>query len=826
MALRLVWCWLVVLGACLHTSAAEPLQPEEDGIRADAAEHWAFRAVARPAIPAVTQQDLVQTPIDAFILAAQEAAGVSLAPSADKRTLIRRATYDLTGLPPTPEEVAAFIADDSPDAFATVVDRLLGSPRYGERWGRHWLDIARFATSDGPFAFTYRDYVIRAFNEDLPFDEFVIQQIAADQLSLGDDKQPLAALGFLTVGRQFMDVNDTIDDRIDIVTRGLMALSVSCARCHDHEYDPISTEDYYALHGVFASSRAPAELPLLGIEPDPADHQAYLVEHRRRKEKLDAFVKEQTALVLEQHRENIAECLLLSHEPHKIDDLIQGEFGLSDRKILQVGARRWHEALGSLKQADNAIFAPWFAFAALPASEFADHAASLSASVADNALSHPVNIVVAAAFAVEPPASLREVAQRYATLLNEVYAEHEIASGESFVDEARKELRDAVFREGGPGTLPPEIVPPLFPTSALMQLGPLKAALDQLDASHPGAPLRAMSLEDRLPAQNSRVFVRGDASRLGDEVPRRFLSCFTEGEPELFRQGSGRLELAQAIVSRDNPLTARVLVNRVWLQHFGAGLVETPDDFGQRADPPSHPELLDFLASSFVDNDWSIKSLHRMIMLSSVYQQASDHAAVDETFDPDNRLVTRWNRRRLDFESLRDTLLFVSGRLDDSMGGRPVALVAAGQSSTDAFSKRRTVYGSLDRNNVPSIYRAFDVPSPDLSTSQRDRTTVPQQSLFFLNDPFVMQQACNLAARADFQLFETRDGRIVYVYQQLFQRDPSVAEIELAARFLEEEASASMEPAVPMSGGGVRPLRPWERFVHVLLMSDELMFVD
>ena len=345
MALRLVWCWLVVLGACLHTSAAEPLQPEEDGIRADAAEHWAFRAVARPAIPAVTQQDLVQTPIDAFILAAQEAAGVSLAPSADKRTLIRRATYDLTGLPPTPEEVAAFIADDSPDAFATVVDRLLGSPRYGERWGRHWLDIARFATSDGPFAFTYRDYVIRAFNEDLPFDEFVIQQIAADQLSLGDDKQPLAALGFLTVGRQFMDVNDTIDDRIDIVTRGLMALSVSCARCHDHEYDPISTEDYYALHGVFASSRAPAELPLLGIEPDPADHEAYLVEHRRRKEKLDAFVKEQTALVLEQHRENIAECLLLSHEPHKIDDLIQGEFGLSDRKILQVGARRWHEAL-------------------------------------------------------------------------------------------------------------------------------------------------------------------------------------------------------------------------------------------------------------------------------------------------------------------------------------------------------------------------------------------------------------------------------------------------------------------------------------------------
>lgn len=806
-----------------------PLPPATDGVDSialKATTHWAFQPVARPAIPAVQQHAWVQSPIDAFVLAAQEEAGVAPALPADKRTLIRRATYDLIGLPPTPEEVAAFLADDSPEAFAGVVDRLLSSPHYGERWGRYWLDIARFATTDGPFAFTYRDYVIDAFNSDLPFDQFVTEQIAADHLDLGDDKGPLAALGFLTVGRQFMDSNDTIDDRIDIVTRGLMALSVSCARCHDHKYDPIPTEDYYALHGVFASSTVPSELPLLGVAPDPAEHQAYLAELEKRRGKLDAFMAEQTELVLEQHRGNIAECLLLSRQPEKIEELIQGEFGLSDRKILQTGAKRWLETLGRLNRETDPVFSPWFAFSSVADDVFAEEAASLSTAVAANRLSHPVHPVVANAFSGDPPVSIQDVAERYATLFTDVYRDMNGRGEEDASDSGVTDVWRTVFEDDGPGTLPRGVVPSLFPTSALMQLGPLKGAVDQLDGSHPGAPLRAMALVDQPHPHNSRVFIRGDARRLGEEVPRRFLECLTDGSAEPFTSGSGRLELARAIVSPDNPLTARVLVNRLWQQHFGVGLVATPDDFGLRSEPPRNPELLDFLAWSVVNGGWSIKSLHRLIMLSSVYQQASDGAQRGDSLDPENQLFTRWHRRRLDFESLRDTLLFVSEKLDTSLGGRPVAWGGQEQTPQPMASYRRTIYAVIDRNDVPSVFRVFDVPSPDLSASQREQTTVPQQALFFLNDPFVMQQACHLAARADYQLFATVEERIDYVYQHLFQRSPRAEEMDRAVRFLAEEEASPEEALASVAGGEARPLRAWERFVHVLLMSDELMFLD
>ncbi|HBI46813.1 MAG TPA: hypothetical protein DDY78_28760, partial [Planctomycetales bacterium] len=269
---------------------------QEDKIKANARTHWSFQPVKRPAVPTVKDQTWVQSPVDAFILAKLESKGMQPAQPANKRTLIRRATYDLIGLPPTPEEVTAFVADESPDAFAKVLDRLLASPHYGERWGRHWLDVASYASSDSPYAFTYRDYVIRAFNDDLPYDEFLLQQLAADQLDLGKNQQALAGLGFLTGGRHFdNNIDDTIDDRIDVVTRGLMALSVSCARCHDHKYDPIPTRDYYALHGVFASSIAPDEMPLLGIDPDPKAYAEYLSKHKPLQAKWDDFIHKQEA---------------------------------------------------------------------------------------------------------------------------------------------------------------------------------------------------------------------------------------------------------------------------------------------------------------------------------------------------------------------------------------------------------------------------------------------------------------------------------------------------------------------------------------------------
>ena len=803
---------------------------QEGKIKASARTHWAFQPVQQPTVPNVKNQSWVQSPVDAFILAKLEPTEMQPAQPANKRTLIRRATYDLIGLPPSPEEVAAFVADESSNAFATVVDRLLGSKHYGERWGRHWLDVARFATTDSPYAFTYRDYVIRAFNDDLPYDEFLLQQFAADQLDLGENKQVLAGLGFLTVGRQFMNNHDTIDDRIDVVTRGTMALSVSCARCHDHKYDPIPTRDYYGLHGVFASSVAPGEMPLLGIAPDPKAHAEYLPKHQSLQAKLDDFIRKQESEVLKQHREQTAKCLLLSREPVKLAELIKEEFGLSDRKILQAGATHWLKALEKMNPESDPIFAPWFAFAALPTSEFADRAKTLSANIAANSIAHRVNSLVAQAFAGEPPTSLTDVAERYGKLFedvdkrwqemqNEADRDANAASAQTLPEGEQEALRQVFYGKDSPGNLPAELMRQLFSTTALMQLGPLQAEINRLEANHPGAPLRAMALVDSPRPTNSRVFIRGNPNRLGEEAPRQFLAILAGDKRAPFTRGSGRLELARAIASRENPLTARVIVNRLWLHHFGAGLATTPDDFGLRSDPPSHPELLDYLAWRFMEDGWSLKKLHRVLMLSSVYQQQSDNKLRYETLDPDNRLLSRMNRRRLDFESIRDTLLFVAGNLDPSSGGRPVDLLKQREGS---YVSRRTVYGTIDRNDLLALFRTFDFANPDLSTAQRDATTVPQQSLFFLNSPFVMEQACKLVNRPSFQRFDEETERVRDLYQCVYQRDPSAEEIQRGRRFL-EATSAATGTEEPIQK---QPLTPLERFVQVLLMSNELMFVD
>ena len=460
------------------------------------------------------------------------------------------------------------------------MDRLLASPHYGERWGRHWLDVARYATTDSPFAFTYRDYIIRAFNDDLPYDEFLLQQLAADQLDPGQNKRILAGLGFLTCGRQFMNNNDTIDDRIDVVSRGLLALTVSCARCHDHKYDPIPTRDYYAFHGVFASSVRPDELPLLGIAPDAKAHAEYVPKRRALQAKLDDFMRKQDAAVLKQHRQQTAQYLLLSREPAKLAELVQGDLGLSDRKILQLGAMRWVKALEQRGPNSDPIFAPWFAFAALPASEFADRARDLSARIAAHSLVHSLNTVVARALAGKPPTSLNDVAARYGKLFDDVDKHWqellESATGRpadsdtprTLPDPDEEALRQVLYGEDGPGNLPAEMRRQLYSAMAFMKMAPMRAQIDQLDASHPGAPLRAMALVDSPHPANSRVFIKGNPNRLGEEAPRQFLAILAENQAKPFTRGSGRLELARAIASRENPLTARVMVNRLWLHHF------------------------------------------------------------------------------------------------------------------------------------------------------------------------------------------------------------------------------------------------------------------
>ena len=625
--------------------------------------HWAFQPVRRPAPPTVKNPGRLQTPVDRFVLARLEAEGMQPSPPADRHTLIRRATFDLLGLPPTPEEVAAFEADASPDAFARVVDRLLASPAYGERWARHWLDVARYADTKGyvfteerrfPYAYTYRDYAIRAFNADLPYDQFIVQQLAADRLPLGTDNRSLAAMGFLTLGRRFLNnTHDIIDDRIDVVSRGLLGLTVTCARCHDHKFDPIPTADYYSLYGVFASSVEPPQLPTIAAAESSEASRAFERELGALQAEVDKF-----------------------KEVHKTE--------------LQSGNRKFRDELRSLKK-----------------------------------------------------------------------------------------------------------------------------KVDQLRASHPGSPAQAMVLNDAPRPIEPHVLKRGNPNNRGPAVPRRFLAVLSGPERKPFTQGSGRLELAQAIAARDNPLTARVMVNRIWLHHFGAGLVRTPSNFGLRGEVPTHPELLDYLAATFMDSGWSVKTIHRLILLSSTYQQSSvDRPGYCER-DPDNRLLWKMNRQRLEFEPLRDALLAAAGRLDRTMGGRAVEILMP------PFPPRRAVYGFIDRQNLPGVLRTFDFASPDSSTPQRYATTVPQQALYLMNSPFLVEQARHLIRRSDVAGLTRPQERIEHLYRLLYARAAEPEEVAMGVRFVKAaEARAARKAA-----SGNR-LSPWEEYAQVLLLANEFAFVD
>ena len=615
--------------------------------QAAAGTHWSWQPLRVAAVvPGVA------SPLDASIRAQLAAKGLAPSPPASKRTLLRRATYDLTGLPPTVAEIDAFEKDAAPEAFAKVVDRLLASPRYGERWGRYWLDVARYADTRGylagneartyPYSFTYRDWVIGALNADLPYDQFIVQQIAGDQIATKDNPAPNAALGFLTLGRRFLNNQpDIIDDRIDVVCRGLMGLTVGCARCHDHKFDPISQKDYYALYGVFASSKEPEtkELPLLNGARDPKIEADYQRELAARQAEMEKFWEEKRPLI----------------------------------------ALRTLPLLGVL-----------------------------------------ANV---------PTDSVHKVLDR---------------AGK---DEERKFINK----------------------------------IEELNAG-PLAPPRAMALVEGA-VVNPRVFKRGNPGSPGDEVPRRFLTVLSGGKPEPFKNGSGRLELAHAIASKDNPLTARVMVNRVWAGHFGRGLVRTPGDFGTKGEAPTNQGVLDWLAAKFMADGWSLKNLHRTIMLSATYQQASDERADAMKADPDNRLVWRMNRRRLDFEALRDSLLACSGQLDTAMGGRGEDLAAM---------RRRTVYGFIDRQNLPGIFHTFDFATPDASSPQRFVTTVPQQALFMMNSPFVIDRARALVAAPPFQQPSAYEPQIHDLYQRVLARRAEPGEVDAGLRFV---ATALTAPA-------------------------------
>jgi len=757
-------------------------------------DHWAFKPIVSPPLPLVNPGWGINQ-VDNFVLSRLQKKGWKPSVRADKRTLIRRATMDLTGLMPTYQQVQQFVADESPDAWAKLIDRLLASPHYGERWGRHWLDVARFADNKGyvgvgvdrlyPYSYTYRDYVVRSFNEDLPYDRFITEQLAADALELGADKRALAAMGFLTLGRRFLNrEDDIIDDRIDVITRGLMGFTVTCSRCHDHPYDPIPTTDYYSLHGVFSNSEEPKDMPLLGSDSLPPQHDNYLKEKAKREAAIKELIRNTYQKGLTTLRNQSGEYMLAVHEAD-VKKLAGDSLDkwLTQKKLNAVAFGNWRKALTKWKTKKHPVFLAWHRL---------------------EGKGNPL---------AERKETMKAQAQAYGKLFQQaerkwVEQQRLNSSATSLNDAQLEAIRQVLYGKDTPATVSRTLGE--GDRNSLVfgirnRLKTMRSKISKLAASHPGAPPRAHILKDKTRLVEPYVYRRGVRGNRGPRVPRQFLEHLSRNRKP-FTKGSGRLELAEAIVSPDNPLTSRVLVNRVWAHHFGKGLVLTTSDFGLRAQSPSHPDLLDWLSLRFVKEGWSIKKLHRQIMLSATYQQASNNRAECFGADPGNRLLWKMNRQRVSFEGLRDAILQASGQLDLELGGRPVKI------DVHPTPRRRTLYGFIDRQNLPSVFRTFDFANPDTHCPERHENIVPQQALFLMNSPFITDQSQKVADLAT-KRAPAGQARVKVLYQSLFQREPEPLELVDALKFIRETESADKQIA-------------FTQLAQVLFLSNEFRFLD
>ena len=849
--------------------------PRLSGLSDAARAHWSFKLVQKPPLPPVGDAEWVRNDLDRFILARLEKEGMRPNGRATKEVLIRRVSYDLIGLPPTLEEVRDFILDGSTNAFEKVVDRLLASPHYGERWGRHWLDSARYSDTTGhggdggkrfqdyryEYAWTYRDYVVNAFNDDKPWNEFLMEQVAADQLpNVATNDTRLAALGFLTVGKRFDNSDDLIDERIDTLGKSMLGLTVACARCHDHKFDPIPTADYYSLHGVFASLTEPMELPELPSAVDREDRANY----ERRLAELEA--KNRTIFYEFYSRRNpeflrhpAGYLLVAAAKPRSIErQTLAREFMIYPED---------QEMMKAIKlQDDHPVFGPFARLGKLSTNDFVAKAPEVLARALTDPKA-PVNRLVAEALTGMKPKSLVEVARAYENLLTkyplEALALAQLRSKGGSVtnldDPAVTELvqtpfyipvaselatveKQEAFLNGPAGRKawhgPPQFEPRSFDAFKFSEI-------NQLRLTHPGAPGRAMVVADKPKPGDSHIYIRGSRNKQGPVVPRRFLEVLSGPDRKAFRQGSGRLELAQAIADPRNPLTARVAVNRIWMHHFGRALVNTPDDLGNMCEAPSHPELLDYLAATLVENGWSVKKLHKRILLSAAYQESSDDNPAFSHKDPDNKLVWRSNLRRLDFESIRDSLVMLTGKMDLSVGGKPVNL------SEEPYSYRRSIYGYVDRLHVSDLLSQFDFSDPEMVNSKRISTVVPQQALFFLNNSMTVDAARHLVNRPELDQATDDDARISALYRILYQRAPEPREISWGKEYIDQvhqlmagdvrpkgprrtksvykKQVASKDKYAAVQNAGVTVQRgaldAWESYAQTLLFSNEFIYV-
>jgi hypothetical protein len=766
--------------------------------------HWAFQPIVAPPLPPGPP---TLHPVDRFIRARLTPEGLAPNPPADPRTLIRRAYFTLLGFPPSYERVEEFAAH--PD-FSRLVDQLLARPEYGQRWGRHWLDVARYSdTTDKstdserriPFAHTYRDYVIEAFNTDRPFNRFVLEQIAADRMP--PDEQPdLRALGFLTVGRHFEGSIEApqliIDDRIDTIGRGVLGLTLACARCHDHKFDAIPTADYYSLYGILASSDDPLDLPEVGQAPATAIVAKYRADRAALFTAYEKQIDESAARARRLVRELAPEYLRHLVEESPQHRTVEGFVPLDTPRGLLVlgGAPAWAQLIAeSLARGEN-YFLLWPALLDLPAAGFATRAQAVIAEAARQPDRHFAPVL--AALVEKPPASMLDVADVFGRVIIEAVQPPATSALASIINAPTSPLefpRDAVAADLLRFVTEAQFVA----RKDIEAAGKVRGNITLLEAT---APLdRAQALAVAGPPVDAHVLVRGDRHKPGAAVTRRLPQLLAALDDRDFPD-DGRLALARALASEKNPLTARVIVNRVWQQHFGQGLVTTADNFGATGEQPSHPELLDHLAAWFVEHGWSLKALHRYLMASATWQQSSGPQPTALARDMANRLLWRMSPRRLEFEALRDSLLRVAGRLDTHLGGRSAPL--------EDDNVRRSVYGYSDRFRIPALLRNFDMANPDQSIAHRGETTHPLQALFFLNSPFVRAQAESVNRQPEIAEQVDARERIRAIYRRILVRLPSADELGLAENYLGAAPSESQ----------------WAQFAQVLLLSNEFFYCD
>jgi len=809
-----------------------PVPSHEMAVTAEHRAFWSVRPLASPRVPDVRDRAWPKGAIDRFVLARLEQEGLRPVAAADKLTLIRRATIDLTGVPPTPEEIDAFLADSSASAFARVVDRLLASPRYGEKWGRMWLDVARYGEDDYrsldpegrghnpyPNAYLYRDWVIKAFNDDLPYDQFVTAQLAADLMGEDTRLRMLPALGFLGLGPWFYDNGaveitraDERHDRVDAVSRGFLGLTVACARCHDHKYDPIPTKDYYALAGVFLNT-AYHEYPLAP--------RAVVDEYKALEKKIE---KKQDLLgeYLAAESRQLAETLAFQASKYmQAVWRVTGEPKADKARVIDS------------EKLDYELFDRWVRFLGKPPTYYpfltpwqemmkTGGTAARARQLADEFQGLLIDVVLARKDVTKENDIIRAKALPGTKPKEPANKPNEFVTNDDFCPGCGLELKslpvektnlwtDVFSRDLDSVALPGEGVPTKPGLLAFRgwglerQLGPDRRALiaalrediEAMEKSLPPAYPYVHGVAEVEKPANLKVSLRGSPYRLGDEVPRGFLSVLSPGERAGFTKGSGRLELAEAIVRQ--PIAIRVFVNRIWKGHLGTGLVETPSNFGWNGERPSHPELLDYLAQSFLAKGMSVKALHREIMLSAVYQLGADHSQAAFDKDAGNRLYWRATRRRLTAEEIRDAVLAVAGTLDSKFGGPSIALTP--------LATRRTVYGRVSRYKLDEFLQLFDFPSPNQSAEKRFTTNVPLQRLFFMNSDFMQQHAEALAERVEAEATDAL--RIQKVYRLVFGRRATPAEVKAGEDFLAaepmrqyEERKAAREKAAAAAGSG------------------------